>query len=135
MDLLLIAGCACFVAGLLFPAYRSHGFFSFGGPGWKVFAVTMVLMTVGAATLVKESGEKALLCFVPGLLNLAAVALLIVGLAATHGPAVQIVGCIALVGWCATFLFLLLKSRGDLRIGSFFWFIACALLSLHAILA
>lgn len=133
MDLLLIAACVCFVAGLLLPAYRSHGFFSFGGPGWKVFGLSLVMMAAGVVALAKDSGDKVLLFFLPGLLNLGAVALLLVGLGSIQGTAVQLMGWGTLLGWCAVFLLMVAKSRGDLQVGSYFWFAACVLLSLHAI--
>lgn len=135
MDLLLIAACVCFVAGLLLPAYRSHGFFSFGGPGWKVFGLSLVMMAAGVVALAKDSGDKVLLFFLPGLLNLAAVALLLVGLGSIQGTAVQLLGWVTLLGWCAVVLLMFAKSRDDLQVGSYFWFAACVLLSLHAIQA
>ncbi len=135
MSLLLLVGCLCFVAGLLLPAYRSTGFFSFGGPGWKVFAITMLLFGAGFAVAVKEPGEKALLFFMPGLLNLVTVTLLVVGFTPARGAAVQALGGVALLGWGAVFLLLFTKSRGDLRLGSLFWGLANLSLGLRAILA
>ncbi len=135
MTALLAAGCLCFVAALLLPAYRSTGFFSFGGPGWKVFGITMLLCGAAFVLAVKEPGEKALLLFLPGVLNLVTVALLVVGFTPARGPAVQALGAVALAGWGAVFLLLLVKSRGDLRIGSLFWGLANLSLGLHADLA
>lgn len=120
---------------MFLPAYRSTGFFSFGGRGWKIFWISILLLGAGAVLAMKEPGEKALLLFLPGLLNLATAALLVVGLASVRGPAVQMLGGIALLGWLGLFALLLTRSRGDLQLGSLFWSIACGALSLHAILA
>ena len=135
MPPLLLVGSLCFVAGLILPAYRSTGFFSFGGPGWKVFWLSLILLGASPLLALKEPGGKAALLCLPGLLNLTTVALLIVGFGGGRGPAVQVLGGVALAGWSAVFLLLLAKDRGTLQIGSLFWGLACLTLSLHAILA
>lgn len=134
MTFLLLAGGLCFVAALFLPAYRSTGFFSFSGPGWKIAIISVVLIGAGAKVLREEGAGKALLCGLPGAVNIGAAILLVLGLCGTRGPAVQALGAGVLLGWSVLIVALLLRCRSDLRIGTTFWSAACVLLPLHALL-
>lgn len=95
--------------------------------------LSLVLLALGFIALFKESGEKVFFYFLPGLLNILAVLLMILSLCAVHGPGIRLLGWAALVAIGSTFAMLLLKARGDLRIGSYFWCAACLLFSANAI--
>jgi hypothetical protein len=135
MPPLVIAGSLCFVVALLLPAYASTGFLKIGGPGWKMLWMSMVLMALGFVALFKESNEKALFYFLPGLLNILVVLLMVLGLLSVRGPGMQMLGVGTLITWGFIFFLMLFKMRGDLRIGSYFWCAACVLLSLNALKA
>lgn len=133
MSPLVVAGSLCFVAALFLPAYNSTGFLKIGGSGWKMLWMSMVLMTLGFVALFKETNEKALFYFIPGLINILVVLLMILGLLSVHGHGVRMLGVGALVTWGFIFVVMLFKMRGDLRIGSYFWCAACVLLSINAL--
>ena len=133
MNLLVIAGSLCFVAALLLPAYASHGFLKIGGPGWKMFSMGMVLLALGFVALFKETNEKMFFYFLPGLLNILVVLLMVLGLLSVHGDGMKLLGAGTLLAWGFIFFLMLFKSRGDLRIGSYFWCAACVLLSINGI--
>ena len=135
MDPLLITGSVCYAAALALPAYHSTGFFSIRGRGWKILFLSMILMAVGVAAIAKAEGEKSLFYFLPGALNLFVVALLVLGLCSVRGAGVQILGAMTLGGWAVLFTLMMLKMRGDLQIGSYFWSAASVTLALHGILA
>ncbi len=133
MNPLVIAGSLCFFAALLLPAYDSHGFFKIGGRGWKMLSLSMVLLALGFVALFKQSNEKVFFYFIPGLLNIFVVSQLVLGLASVHGAGIRLLGLLGLAGWCAFFGLILLRMRGDLKIGSYLWFSACFLLSINGI--
>ncbi|MFT3780960.1 MAG: hypothetical protein QM790_03025 [Nibricoccus sp.] len=133
MSGLVVVGSCCFAMALALPAYKSHGFLKISGTGWKMLWLSLVLMALGCVALFKESNEKALFYFLPGLLNLLAVSLIVLGLCSVHGPATKVLGGILFLAVTVLFPFLFLKSRGDLKSGSYFWFAACALLSASAL--
>lgn len=133
MPILVIAGSFCYAAALVLPAYQSHGFLKISGTGWKMLWLSLVLLTLGFVALFKAANEKVFFYFLPGLLNILAVLLLILSLCAVHGPGVRLLGWASLAAIGTTLVILLLKARGDLRIGSYFWFAACLLFSANAI--
>jgi hypothetical protein len=133
MNLLVIAGALCFAAALLLPAYASHGFLKIGGPGWKMFSMSMVLMALGFVALFNETNEKVFFYFLPGLLNILILLLLIFGLLSVHGDGMKLLGVGTLLLWGCIFFLMIFKMRGDLRIGSYFWCTACLLLSINGI--
>lgn len=135
MSFLLLAGSLCFVAALILPAYSSTGFLSFDGPGWKVAVLSLVLIGAGAKVLLEDGPGKALLCCLPGAVNIGMALLLALGVCAIHGPAVKVLGAATLFGWGVLIVALLWRCRGEIRIGTAFWSAACVLLPLHALLA
>jgi len=133
MNLLVIAGALCFAAALLLPAYASHGFLKIGGPGWKMFFLGMVLLALGFVALTKQTNDRVILYFIPGLLNILVVLLMVLGLFSVHGDGMKLLGAGTLLLWGFIFFLMMFKMRGDLRIGSYFWCAACLLLSINGI--
>jgi hypothetical protein len=133
MNFLAVAGSLCFVVALLLPAYASHGFLKIAGPGWKMFSMSMVLLAFGFVALFKETNEKVFFYFLPGLLNILVVLLMVLGLLSVRGDGMKLLGAIALLSWGFIFSLMIFKTRGDLRVGSYFWCAACVLLSINAI--
>jgi len=133
MNLLVIFGSLCFIIALLLPAIKGTGFFKIGGPGWKIFFLSMVLMAAGFVALFKDTHEKVLAYFLPGLLNILIVLLIILGMLSIHGPGMQLLGAGTLIIWGFIFLLLLFRMRGELQIGSYFWCGACVMLSMNAL--
>lgn len=135
MNLLFIAGGLGYVAALILPAYRSSGFISFEGRGWKVLFFSMLLMAGGWFALAKGEGAKALICFLPGVVNLLVLTLLVLGFCSVHGDGTRFLGALTLLGWGVLCVSMLLAVRGEMRVGSYAWSAACVSLGLHALLA
>lgn len=135
MNLLLLAGALGYVAALLLPAYESSGFISFEGRGWKVLFFSMVLMAGGWLALAKGEGAKALICFLPGVVNLLVLTLLVLGFCQVHADATRFLAVVTLLSWAVLCVTMLLAVRGELRIGSYFWSAACVALAVHGLLA
>ncbi len=133
MDPLLIAGGLCYALALALPAYRSTGFFAIGGRGWKILFLSLVLMVLGGAAILKGEGEKSLFYFLPGALNIVVALLLILGLCSVRGPGVQLLGVFALGSLGLLLAAMLLRMREDLQVGTGFWCAACVLLALHGL--
>jgi len=134
MNLLVIVGSLCYIAALLLPAIQGRGgFLNIGGPGWKILWMSLVLMALGFVALFKETQEKILFYFLPGLINGLVLLLMVLGLLAVHGPGMQLLGAGTLCIWGFLFFLLLFRMRSELQIGSYFWCAACVLLSVNAL--
>jgi len=134
MSTLVIAGSLCYIAALLLPAIQGRGgFLNIGGPGWKIFSISMVLMAFGFVALFKETNDKIWFYFLPGLINILMILLMVLGLLSVHGEGMQMLGAGTLVVWGFLFFLLLFKMRGELQIGSYFWCAASVLLSVNAL--
>lgn len=131
MNYLAVAGSLCFATALLLPAYTSHGFLKIGGPGWKMFSMSMVLLAWGFVALFKDTNEKVFFYFLPGLLNLLLLLLLILSLLSVRGDGMKLLGASTLLIWGFIFFLMIFKTRSDLRIGSYLWSAACLLLSIN----
>jgi len=134
MSFLVIAGSMCYIAALLLPAIQGRGgFLNIGGSGWKILWISLALMALGFVALFKETQDKILFYFIPGLLNVLVFLLMVLGLLSIHGQGMQILGAGTLLLWGFLFLLMLFRMRSELQIGSYFWCAACVLLSVNAL--
>jgi len=130
----VIAGSMCYIAALLLPAIQGRGgFLNIGGSGWKILWISLALMALGFVALFKETQDKILFYFIPGLLNVLVFLLMVLGLLSIHGQGMQILGAGTLLLWGFLFLLMLFRMRSELQIGSYFWCAACVLLSVNAL--
>jgi hypothetical protein len=95
----------------------------------------MVLMAGGWLALAKGEGAKALLCFLPGVVNLLVLTLLVLGFCQVHGDVTRFLAVATLLSWAVLGATMLLAVRGELRSGSYFWSAACVALAVHGLLA
>jgi hypothetical protein len=135
MRTLSLLGALCFAVSFALPSFRSSGFLSIGGRGWKIFLLAYLLAFFGVMDVLKGSGNGTrhpFLALVPALLNTLAIALLIAGLLEAKGPVLQGLAITTLIFWALTMAVILRKSWDDLQIGAVFWSAGLVLLSIAA---
>ena len=76
-----------------------------------------------------------MICFLPGVVNLLVLALLVLGFCQVHAEVTRFLAVVTLLSWAVLCVTMLLAVRGELRIGSYFWSVACVTLALHGLLA
>lgn len=95
----------------------------------------MALMGAGFVALFKKTQDSAVLCFLPGILNILVVVLMVLGLLSVEvgGPTMILLGLCTLLLWCAVALLMLVRMKRNLRLGAYLWCAACVLLAIDAI--
>lgn len=99
----------------------------------EIFFLSMVLMSAGFVALFKDTNEKVLFYFLPGVLNILIVLLMVLGLLSVHGQGMRLLGAVTLIVWSFIFLLMLFRMRSEQQIGSYLWCTACVLLSANAL--